>query len=58
MEFLIRAEQYVESLADEYWFYHYYRGYREQHSVRESVWLALAQLYDRDTARRLELGHG
>lgn len=55
MDFLIRAEQYCEQRGDDaVWFKDLYTRYRENHSVQDSVWMALCYLYDETIAAGLE----
>lgn len=45
MEYLKKAQDFVESRGDSDWFSHYYTFYRQEHDVRTSVQQALWQLY-------------
>jgi len=46
MEFLQRAERYAEARGDLNYFREAYTVLREYHTVQDSVWKALAYLYD------------
>lgn len=55
MEFLKRAEAYVEARGDENHFREAYTILRETNSVEDSVWKALQYLYDGYVADLLDL---
>ena len=55
MEFLKRAERYAEARGDENHFREAYTLLREFNSVEDSVWKAVAYLYDGYVADLLEL---
>jgi hypothetical protein len=55
MEFLKRAERYAEARGDENYFREAYTLLREFNSVEDSVWKAVAYLYDGYVADLLEL---
>jgi len=54
MEFLKRAQAYVEARGDENYFCEVYTILRESNSVEDSVWKALQYLYDGYVADLLE----
>ena len=54
MEFLKRAERYAEARGDDNYFREAYTRLRECNSVEDSVWKALAWLYDGYVADLLE----
>jgi hypothetical protein len=45
MEFLKKAQDYAESIGDEFWFCEHYARYREYYGVQESVERTLETLY-------------
>lgn len=55
MEFLKRAERYARARGDENYFREAYTLLRESNSVEDSVWQAVAYLYDGYVADLLEL---
>lgn len=54
MDYLKRAIEYTEKRGDDYFFRGIYKHYRESHGVSNSVWYALVNLYDEDTALMLK----
>ena len=48
MQFLKAAQDYAESIGDEYWFAQYYTKFRENYGVGESVEFTLSILYGND----------
>ena len=54
MEFLKRAERYAAARGDDNYFREAYTRLRESNSVEDSVWKALAWLYDDYVADLLE----
>lgn len=48
MQFLKAAQDYAESIGDEYWFSQYYTKFRENHGVGESAEYTIILLYGTD----------
>ena len=55
MEYLIKAQRYVEDHGDGDWFRVYYTFFREEYSVKDSTWKALSWLYGDSVANELEV---
>lgn len=49
-EFLAKAQKFCEDKGVENWFCHYFTKYREEHSIKDSIWYTLACIYSDEDA--------